>query len=469
MLPYQKTQLANGLQLLTIEQPHLHSAHVSLFIRCGSRYESDGTWGLSHFVEHMLFRGSHQFPDSRKLAQVFERAGGFLDAATWRDHTSFTTDLHPSRLRHVLAALADMVGRPRFVDLDLERGIVEEEVKAELDDNGDDTDPHNLSRSCIWRDHPMGRRIVGSVDALHAFQQDDVIQHHAQHYVGSNMVLCVAGNVQHNNVMAIVHDTFGQLPAGHAIGSGPAVRFASESPLLARAQSGSQIRMLLSFACLPDGHPDFAALSLLSRTLDDGISSRLHQAVCERKGLVYELSTGLDCYWDCGIYDIDLQVAPRRAAPALESVLDTLQVLCESGVTDEEVEQAREQSLHELEFRMDASGDVAEQYGCSALFGRISTVEQERDALLAVTSHDVLRVARRVFRSGDVHVTVVGPIGRANMTRVQQLVDDFSATATQETHSDAAPSAPAEEPTGRQERLGPLAAVRDHQTSSGLS
>ena len=425
MLAHSSTRLSNGLEVVTVEQPHLHSASVSLFVKCGSRHEASRQWGLSHLVEHMLFRGSQRFPTSRSLAQAFERSGGTLQASTWRDHTSLTTSVHPSRLRTVLTALNDMVQSPCFEGLDVERDIVEEELQGDLDEDGQDTDLSNASRATIWRDHPMGRRVTGSLETLRSFSLDDVRQHHGEHYVGANTVLCVAGRIDGREVLDMAAETFAGLPAGSRADDGIAARFAPGSRINTRRREGSQLAIQLTFEALPDVHADFPAQTLLASILDEGMGSRLQQLVCER-GLVYELTTGLDCYADCGLYDIEMKVAPRRAASAIAATLEVLEVLCAQGISDEELEVARERSLHELEFRIDSTEELCVQYGMNSLLGELQSVEREAARIAEVRPADLLRVAREMFGRGRVHTTLMGPVERANMRRIEKLIEGFS-------------------------------------------
>lgn len=425
MIAHQSTQLENGLRVVTVEQPHLHSANVALLVRCGSRHEAPSQWGLSHLVEHMLFRGSRRFPNGRALAHAVERCGGELEASTWRDHTCLSTPLHPSRLEPVLQVLGSMVTEPEFAGLDVERTIVEEELQGDLDESGADTDLNNVSRATIWRDHPMGRRITGSLETLHAFGDDDVRAHHGNHYVGHNAVLCVAGRVNAAEVHALAAEAFGSMPAGARVHDGTPARFAPGSRLFCRQREGSQLAVQLTFEALPDAHADFAALTLLTGILDDGMGSRLQQALCERDGLVYELNTGLDCYADCGLYDIEMKVAPRRAATAVAATLDVVEALCSRGIGDEELEMARERCLHALEFRIDSTEDVSQDYGVHTLFDRAPSIAAQVRLLQAVEACDVMRVAREMFLRGRMHATLLGPLQRANMGRIEKLIDAF--------------------------------------------
>ncbi len=425
MLAVGQSQLDNGMSVVTVEQPHLHSTAVSLLVNVGSRHETQRQWGLTHLLEHMLFRGSRGYPDTLRLARAIERHGGALQASTWRDHTQISTPLHPSRLREALAVLADMIGEPRFCDLALERSIVEAELLQDLDERGRDIDLNNLSRASIWQDHPMGRRIAGSFESVRSFSERDIRAHHERHYVGENAVLCVAGRVSHDETLAIAAEAFAKLPRGSRTENGEAARFAPRAPLRVVPREGSELEVQLTFEALPDLHQDFAALSLLTRVLDDGHASRLQGALCQQRGLVYELSTGLDCYADCGLYDIEMRVPPRRAASAVAATLDALAQLCEEGITDEELELARERSLHDLEFSIDSSEDLAARFGAAALFSHPEPLDAQIRALTRQRPEDLLRVARQMFLGGRLHATVLGPVERANMKRIERLFGAF--------------------------------------------
>lgn len=419
------TKLDNGLEVVAVEQPHLHSACVSLFVNCGSRHERLFEWGLSHLVEHMLFRGSERFPDAGKLARAFERHGGPLQASTWRDHTRLSASIHPARLGDALTALGDMVEKPLFGELEVERRIVEEELLQDVDEDGRDNDINNVSRASIWQGHPMGRRIAGSFESVRAFDVDDVRRHHREHYVGNNAVLCVAGRVDPDEATDLAAEAFGELPAGRRVSNGDVARFSADGPVTVHRRRGTQLAVQLTFGALPDGHPDFAALNLLCRILDDGHSSRLHQALCEKRGLVYELSTGLDCYADCGLYDIEMLVAPRRAPLAIAVTLEAIVELCHRGISDEEVELVRERSINEIEFSIDSCEDLSALHGGQALLGRTEPLASQISRLEAVTRSDLERVARSVFMNGRAHTTLMGPVDRTNVKRIERLLRDF--------------------------------------------
>lgn len=418
--------VANGLRVVVVEQPFLHAADVSLFVRCGSRHERVPEWGLSHFLEHMMFRGCERHRNSFELAWAFERRGASLNAATWRDHTHYETTAHPTSVGTILELLGEMVTRPLFDGIDTERSIIEEEIQGELDEDGEDVDLNNVSRASIWRGHSMGRRITGSLESIGGIDLDDLRRHHARYYVAQNSVLCVSGRVRADDVFAMAEAAFRSMAEGGRAHDGDAARFSPESRVALRDSEGSQTCVAITFEAYPDPHDQFAALELLTRVLDDGLGSRLHQNVIERRGLVYDLSTGLDCYADCGVYDIELTVAPRRAATAVAATLETLEELCENGVSRDELELVRARCLNELEYSLDSAAELSSHFGNAALFRTVEPLTAHAEKLRRITPEDLLQVARSVFHSGRLHSTIIGPLERTNTDRIRTLLGYFA-------------------------------------------
>ncbi|MEL6546752.1 MAG: pitrilysin family protein, partial [Myxococcota bacterium] len=304
--------------------------------------------------------------------------------------------------------------------------IVEEEIQGELDEHGEDVDLNNLSRASIWQGHPMGRRITGSVASLARLNEEDLRRHHQRYYVASNAVLCVSGRVCSDQVFAMAEKAFRGISAGCPASDGDAARFSPDSRLALQDGDSSQASIALSFESYPDPHDRFAALELLTRILDDGLGSRLHQNVIERRGLVYELATGLDCYADCGVYDIELTVAPRRAVTAVAVTLETLEELCERGVPPEELDVVRHRCLHELEYALDSASELSSHFGSAALFRRVEPLAVHAEKLKGVTPGDILQVARDVFHSGRLHGTIIGPLERTPIDRIRVLLGYFA-------------------------------------------
>jgi len=200
--PYRvfRARLANGLRVVTVETPYLHTATLCLYVRAGSRYETVQSNGLSHFVEHMLFRGSSQFPDSLALNRAIEELGGTLYAETGRDYSLYQIPLNAQDIERGLAILGDLFSTPAFRDIDLERQIILEEILEDLDDRGRNVNVDDLSRAVAWDGHPLGYTITGPLKNVRRFRADDVRRHFERFYGAENMVLCVAGPLSHASV-----------------------------------------------------------------------------------------------------------------------------------------------------------------------------------------------------------------------------------------------------------------------------
>lgn len=208
--------LKNGLRLVTIETPHLHSALVAVHVRVGSRHETAATNGVSHFLEHVIFRGSERFADSLEVNGLIEDAGGSLNGMTQRDQSHYDTPIHPRHLGLGLDVLGDLVSRPRFLGVELEREIILEEMMDELDMSGRDIDVGNLAMRLMFGGHPLGLKVAGTPESVRALTEADLRAHHARFYGAANMVVSVAGPVRHEEVLPMVESAFAALGRGEA-------------------------------------------------------------------------------------------------------------------------------------------------------------------------------------------------------------------------------------------------------------
>src|SRR3954468_15670657 len=200
--PYRvsRSVLPSGLRVITVETPYLHTANLCLYVRAGSRYETPATNGLSHFVEHMLFRGSSRFPDSFALNLGIEELGGTLYGERSRHYSLYQIPLHPRHIARGLEILGDLFSTPAFRDIDLERQIILEEILEDLDDRGRNVNLDDLSRLVAWDKHPLGYTITGPLKNVRRFKLADVRRHFRRFYGADNMVLCAAGPLSHKRV-----------------------------------------------------------------------------------------------------------------------------------------------------------------------------------------------------------------------------------------------------------------------------
>jgi len=212
-LPRASSTLDNGLRVRFVPLPHLQTATVSCFLKVGSRYESSATNGLSHFLEHMVYRGTAAHPAAHELSLAIERLGGTLDATTHVDYTSYDLTLPSETIAEGVSLLAEVMSSPLLTELGTEKQIIREEILEDLNEHGEQVDVDNVSRRLLYRDHPLGFSIAGPIENLERFDTNDLERHHRSFYVASNSVLCVAGAFDDRAMPDIAHDTFGRLPS----------------------------------------------------------------------------------------------------------------------------------------------------------------------------------------------------------------------------------------------------------------
>ena len=405
---YFRDVLPNGLRVVTVETPHLHSALLAVYVRTGSRHETPAENGVSHFVEHMLFRGSRRHPDTVRMNATVEAVGGNLNGVTTRDHGYYFTPVHPAHLGVALDVLGDMLTFPLFNHFAVEREIILEELLDEVDEKGRDIELDNIAKKKLFPHHPLSLHIAGTAQSVKRLTKSQLRRHFAQHYVTGNLVVTAAGRVSRDEVLSRVARAFAQVPTGPGTTeSAPLVR--RDGPNFHQLfHDESQTEVRLSFLTVPEGHPDHAALQLIRRILDDGLSSRLPFHVIEKKGLAYSLQASIETFHDVGLFDIDAATAPSKAAAVVDEVCATLGALCVAGATAEELQRAKKRHRMFLEFARDSPGELAGWFGGTELFRTPETFLEKCAEIEKVTRKELQAVAARYFRRKNLWVTAIG-------------------------------------------------------------
>lgn len=421
-----RERLPNGLRVVVASQPHLHRAVASLFLRVGSRFEERAHNGISHFLEHMVFRGTDSLESAHAQALAFERLGATLYAATHVDHGTMSVTVPPRNLHAVLPLLAEVARAPRFSDLELERGIVREEILEDLDEDGRLVDADGLVRAAAFGDHPLGFPIAGDLDTLARFDEGGLRRHHARHYTAENAVLCVAGRIEGgpDAVLRLVERELGALPAGsRVVAAAPPPARASRFSAVDTASSQTDLR--LAFRA-PGWHDaEEPAVEMLLRILDDGMSTRLYERVCDARGLCYDVSAAYEPYDDDGLVDVAATAQHARTATVLTTVLEVLEELRERGPTTAEIDKARDRHLWSVEAMRDDPEALAEFFGHAAMHGGPDTPEARHEAIASTTRELVHAAAGRVFRREGLAAVAVGALPRAEERRLAKALDRF--------------------------------------------
>ena len=418
--------LPNGLRVLTVPAPGLHSAMLALYVRAGSRHEAAAVNGVSHFLEHLFFRGSEAWPDTVAMNAAVESAGGNLNGITARDHGCYYTPLHAGELATGMAILGDMIQRPLLREMDVEREIILEEILDEVDGEGRDIDADNLSKRLAFGDHALGFKIAGTPEIIRSISDDDVRAHHQRFYVGANLVLCVAGPVRESDVAELAEEHLGQLPRGRLSRDVPPPPWPEGTRIEHVAHDDAQSELCLNFPCPPEHHPDYPVHLVIRRILDDGLSSRLPFEVVERRGLAYSLHAGIDAFADCGMFAVDGACAPRKLPRVVTEILRVLGELAARPVKDEELLRVQRRHRMTLAFSLDSAAELAGWYGSGEVLHAPEGFEERCRRVEGVTPEDIRRVARATFTRDNLVAVFVGPTttrGRRELERAIRGAD----------------------------------------------
>ncbi len=417
----ERAVLGNGLRVLTARAPGLHSAMIALYVRTGSRHETARVNGVSHFLEHLLFRGSEGWPDSVAMNAAVEAVGGNLNGVTARDHGCYYTPIHPGALPVGVGILGDLVRRPLLKEMEVEREVILEEILDEIDAGGRDIDPDNLVKRLVFPDHGLGFKIGGTRETVKALRPRHVRAHLARYYTGDNMVLAVAGPVRHAEVLELAERHLGALPRGVRSTERPPPAWPDGPRLELVDHDDAQAELTLAFPCPPELHADYPAFLCIRRLLDDGLSSRLPFEIVEKRGLAYSLHCGLDTFADAGMLVVDGACAPRKVPAVVTEILAVLATLAEAPVPEEELLRVQRRHRMTLAFSLDSPADLAGWYGAGEILSAPEGFEARCRRVEAVTPADVRRVAAATFRRSRLAGVVVGRQGRRGERAVERL------------------------------------------------
>jgi predicted Zn-dependent peptidase len=419
-----RASLANGLRVVCIPQPLLHTACVSLHLLVGSRYETGTTNGRSHMLEHMLYRGTPSFPDAHSLALGLERLGGTLFAATHTDHGIMSISLPPENLASAFAIFAEITREPSLVDIDKERGIIAEEILEALNEDNEQIDPDNLSRELMFGDHGLGLPITGSLASIEAIDVRALQEHHEAFYAGRNAVLSFAGAIDPDACVRLAEQHLGSLRAGEPARLVPAP--VQRSPRFRYVQNqGSQTDLRLAFRAPAEHDPQEPATEVLVRLLDDGMSTRLYASVCDDKGLCYDVSADYETFADDGVLDLAAAVQHERAPRVMRELCAIVSDLTRNGPTDDELRMCKDRHRWELRAVLDDAEGLADFHGITELARISDSLAARGDEIESVTREQVVEAARRIFRREHVNGVAVGVLRRGQRRELESAMAEF--------------------------------------------
>ncbi len=413
-----KTTLPNGLLVLTESMPHVRSVSLGVWIKSGSRDEEAAENGLSHFVEHMVFKGTTT-RSAQQIARETDSIGGNLDAFTGKETVCFNIKVLDTNLPAALDILADLVLNPIFnaEDVEREQSVVLEEIK--MDEDNPDFLVHEIHTANFWKNDPLARSILGTAKTVSSFDADTVRSFHRNRFQPKNMVISAAGNLDHDEMIADLTRYFGQM----AVGAPDAlVRFAAPTPTphitLRNKKSLEQVQICLGVPAPPVDSADRYALYLLNSILGGGMSSRLFQSVREEAGLAYSIYSELSPFRDTGALSVYAGTSAEKTREAIRLIVEEFRRLKAEPVSEEELNRARNQSKGNIVLGLESSSarmsNLARQ---QMYFGRFNTVDEIIADVDRVTTADIQRIANELLQPERISLTLLGNLGDLSVTR----------------------------------------------------
>ena len=416
------TTLDHGLRVTTVALPHLHTATVAAFIKVGSRFESPDENGLSHFTEHMLFRGTERFPTSLALNTAIERLGSTLHAETGRDYTLYAMGFEPERVGAGLELLGELLGRPRFGDIELERALVLEEINEDYDEDDVEINADDIARGLMFGEHALGQRNIGPRGNVQGFREEDVRGHFARFYGARNMIVCVAGPIEHDTVVEQARRYLGDLPAGAPAEPSPAPPGPGGPRWKHVRDSGPQTTLAMLFRGVPELDPGYHAFVGMLRALDDGMSTRLHYQLADQKGLAYSIGAGIEPLADAALFEVTSATANAKLPTLVAEILRLVGGMRDQRIGDDELTKIRTRYRYETLASLDDTAAMTSWFGGTALYYPPPPLSERLAAMARVTSDDIVEAARRVLTPDALVLAAVGALSKARIGELREVV-----------------------------------------------
>ncbi len=407
---YKKVTLDNGLRLVTESMLHTRSVAINFFIGTGSRYENDKQAGISHFIEHMCFKGTEKYPTSTEVSTVIEGVGGMLNAGTDKELTVYWCKVAEPHFYSALDVLTDILRNSKFEpeEIEKERQVIIEEINMSLDSPQQRVSM--LIDELMWPGHPLGRDIAGSKESVTGISRKMMLDYLATQYRPENIVLSIAGSIDHQQVVnSVIEATAGWPKARTPLHYTP-YQAKDGRRVLIEKRDTEQTQMCLSLPGLSIVHPERFKLDLLNVILGEGMSSRLFIEVRDKLGLAYSIQSYAEHLLDTGAMTIAAGVDNKNVAVAVKAILHELARL-KDGIPEAELNKAKELFKGRIWLRMEDSRSVAGWMGSQEILtGEILSIDEVINIINAVTTADLKRMANELLAGDKLRLAAVGPL-----------------------------------------------------------
>lgn len=403
------TTLRNGLRVVTSRMPNARSVAVHVIVGVGSRYEDfNKNGGVSHFLEHLLFKGSTHWPSAQEIGEAVDGVGGYHNAYTTKDLTNFYIKVPKRHVKLSLKILADMVQFPLLdeTEVDRERTVVLEEMNVWRDDPAGAI--YDLLPEVLWPHDPLANEMIGSEEVIRGIPRKAIYDYQQRHYGPENMVVSVAGDVDHDEVVAEVKALMGGMPRRPTPRHKKADTSLSHKLVVEREQATSQMHIMIGCQAYPANHKHYATMQVISTLLGAGMSSRLYLELRERQGLAYTVFSDYNSFVDTGAFSVYAGVSPENVDRAMRVVMSELARLKTELVGETELTKVKRKQAGSLQLALENTSTVADRVGTRlVLMNDIKLPDETIAEIEAVTPEDVRRVARSLFRADSFRLAII--------------------------------------------------------------
>lgn len=419
-----RTELSNGLRIVGLSIPSLHRTAVACELNVGSRYEPPEDNGLSHLLEHMLYRGIPGHATAHEQALAFETLGGTLVATTSNEFGTLAVSCPPESYDRTLSLLATVFREPLLGGLAVERRIVREEILERLDEKGTLVDDHDLLRALSFPDHPLGRPVTGTLESIESFDSTRLKRHHERFYVGVGTVVAVAGPGDAEESVRAVERRFSDVPRGDlTVTTPPPPQTQARCRYMRHASSQTALRVGFRGTGMTD--PDQPAIELILRLLDDGNSTRLYTRICDERGLSYDVSAGYEALRDVGFCDVACDMAHTEAIAVLSEIFGIVRTLRDEGPTPDELDKAKARHRWSIDHMLDDPAELSDFFADATLRGYATTLSDLRDRIDAVDREAVRSAAERLFRRENLNAVILGMQTPRARQALERMIHEF--------------------------------------------
>lgn len=407
---YKKTQLKNGLTVLEVPIPGAKSVLVDVFVKVGSRHEQKRVNGISHFLEHLFFKGSKRFPTAQDLSHALDAIGAEYNANTGKEHTQYYIKAAKKHFKFIFETLTDVLQNPMLAadEIEREKGVIIEEINMY-----EDTPMRHVEdvlEEVVWPGQPLGRNIAGTKEVIRRIRRDDIMDYVKKHYCPRNMIIAVVGNYSRATLGKLLKLHWEGLPSGTKAKHSPATK-KQESPVVKiEKKNTEQYHLALGFRAYDHNHPDYIPQIVVASILGGGMSSRLFTEVRERRGLAYYVRSQAVNYRDTGVFVIQAGLRREALREATSVIAEELKKIKNEKVAERELGKVKEYLKGTLTLSLEDSENLLSWYLEQVAFRkRILEPEKAFAAIDRVTAADVGRVAGDIFTSKNANLAVVGP------------------------------------------------------------